>query len=103
MRDKKNTKVWWLKTLENETRAKSQQRFKVEGHCVYTAEINKISLSCNNDKRLQNFGKITIYPSGKYAKVRCKYKWLILMIIQMKTKWNIIKSSHIFQIIHTEY
>ena len=28
----------------------------------------------------------------KYAKVRCKvkYKWLILMIIQMKTKQNII-------------
>ena len=89
--------------MENKIIAKSRQRFKGEGHCVYTAEINKISLSCNNDKRLQNFGKITIFPSGRYAKMRCKYKWLILMIIQMKTKRNIIKSSHIFQIIHTEY
>ena len=36
---------------ENKTKLKSQQRFKSEGHCVYTEEVNKIALSSNNDKR----------------------------------------------------
>ena len=32
-----------------------------------------------------------------------KYKSLILMIIQLKIKQKIIRSHHIFWIIHTEY
>ena len=32
-------------------RSYSQQRFKSERHDVYTKEIIKIALSCNNDKR----------------------------------------------------
>ena len=32
-----------------------------------------------------------------------KYKRLILMTIEMKTKQKIIRSGHIFQIIHAEY
>ena len=32
-----------------------------------------------------------------------KYKWLTLMIKQMKAKQIIILSGHIFQISHTEY
>ena len=31
---------------------KSQQRFKSDFHNVYTEQINKISLSSNDDKRL---------------------------------------------------
>ena len=31
---------------------KSQQRFKSENHEVYTENINKIALSCDDDKRL---------------------------------------------------
>ena len=31
---------------------KLQQRFKSENYSVYTENINKIALSCNDDKRI---------------------------------------------------
>ena len=48
--------------LNNEVILKSQQRFKSEAHNVYTEEINKIALSCYDDKRLQTIDGITSYP-----------------------------------------
>ena len=50
--------------LNNEIILKSQQKFKSERHNVYTEEVNKISLSSNEDKRLQTFERITSYPYG---------------------------------------
>ena len=47
--------------------SKSQKRFKSVFHEVYTKEVNKISLSSNDDKRLQIFDKITTYPHGANA------------------------------------
>ena len=44
---------------------KSQQRSKSETHNVYTEEINKITLSSTDDKRLQTFDRTTSYPYGK--------------------------------------
>ena len=41
----------WL--LNHKIILKSQQIFKSEAHNVYTEEINKITLSSNDDKRLQ--------------------------------------------------
>ena len=41
---------------------KSQQRFKSENHSVYTENINKIALSCDDDKRIVTFDGITSYP-----------------------------------------
>ena len=41
---------------------KSQQRFKSDHHNVYTKQINKITISSNDDERLQTFDKITTYP-----------------------------------------
>ena len=38
---------------------KSQQRFKSDHHKEYTEEVNKITLSSNDDKRLQTDDKIT--------------------------------------------
>ena len=38
--------------LNNEIILKSQQKNKSKRHDVYTEEINKISLSSNDDKRL---------------------------------------------------
>ena len=84
---------------------KSQQRFKSDYHNIYTERINKIALSSNDDKRL----KITTYPYETNAfevcesEIQNKYRWLILMIMAMKTKQNIFQSGHIFQITHTEY
>ena len=78
--------------FKNEIELKSQQRFKSEADSVYTEEVNKIALSSNDDKRWQSFDRITTYPYGTSAFKVCesemlsKYKWLILMIIQMKTK-----------------
>ena len=39
--------------LNDKAVLKSQQRFKSERHDVYTEKVNKISLSSNDDKRLQ--------------------------------------------------
>ena len=59
--------------LNNEIMLKSQQRFKSEAHIE---EINKISLSSNNDKRLQTFDIITSYPYGTSAGKVCKTELL---------------------------
>ena len=50
--------------LNGEVVLKSQQRFKSEGHNVYTENINKITLSSNDDKKLIASDKITSYPYG---------------------------------------
>ena len=55
---------------------KSQQRFKSEGHNVYTEEINKIALSSDDDKRLQTYDRITSYPYGTIARKVCKTEML---------------------------
>ena len=34
---------------------------------MYTEEVNKIALSNNDDKRLQTFDRVTIYPYGTNA------------------------------------
>ena len=39
--------------LNDKVVLKSQQGFKSERHDLYTEKVNKISLSSNNDKRLQ--------------------------------------------------
>ena len=60
--------------LNKQVILKSQQRFKSEAHNVYTEEVNRIALSCNDDKRLHTF---TSYPNGSsevlenYVKQRC--------------------------------
>ena len=58
---------------------------------------------------LQTFDNTTSYPDGTNAFKVCntellnKYKLLILMIIEIKIKQNVIRSDHIFQIVHTKY
>ena len=46
-----------------------QQRFKSDHHKVYTEDVNKIALSSNDDKRLQTFDKITMYPHETNATI----------------------------------
>ena len=43
---------------------RSQQRFKSDNHTVYTENINKISLSCDDDKRIVAPDGILSYPYG---------------------------------------
>ena len=50
--------------FNNKIVLKSQLRFKIDHHNVYTIEINKIALSSNDDKRLQTFDGIETNPYG---------------------------------------
>ena len=42
---------------------KKQQRFKSDAHNVHTEEINKVALSCEDDKRLISYNLSTWYIS----------------------------------------
>ena len=48
--------------------SKSQQRFKSENHSVFTENINKIALSCDDDKRIVAVDGISSYPYGYVSK-----------------------------------
>ena len=50
--------------FDNGPMLKSQQRFKSKNHEVYTENINKITLSSNDDKRIVALDGITSYPYG---------------------------------------
>ena len=50
--------------FNDEVLIKSQQRFRSDHHKVYTEEVNNISLSSNDDKRIQTSDRITTYPNG---------------------------------------
>ena len=54
----------------NELMLKSQQRFKSENHEVYTENINKIALSCNDDKRIVALDRIMSYPYGYCGEIK---------------------------------
>ena len=62
--------------FNDKTIVKSQQRFKSDYNDVYTDQINKIALSSNDDKRLQFYNKVTMYPYGTNAFKVCKYEML---------------------------
>ena len=47
---------------------RSQQRFRSENHAVYIECINKVALSCDDDKRIVNQDGITSYPYGYILK-----------------------------------
>ena len=54
---------------------RSQQRFKSENHIVHTENINKITLSCNDDKRFVGTDGIESYPYGSVLKKKITSNW----------------------------
>ena len=50
--------------FNNKTVYRSQEKFKRFHHNMYTEEVNKISLSNNDDKRLQTSDRIRTNPYG---------------------------------------
>ena len=58
--------------FHNKIILKLQQIFKSDHHNVYTDQLNKVTLSSNDDKRLQTFDKITTYPHGTNAFKVCE-------------------------------
>ena len=67
--------------FNDKTILKSQLRFKSDHHNVYTEEVNKISLSSNDDKRLQTFDKVTTDPYGRNALKVCESEITCLKIL----------------------
>ena len=45
---------------------------------MYTEEINKIAISSKDDKRLQTYDKVTIYPYGTNAYKVCESEMMAL-------------------------
>ena len=69
-------------SLNNKTILKSQQRFKSEAHNAYTEEVNKITLTSNDDKNYmielhrKTYDRIISNPYGtSFGKV-CKTELL---------------------------
>ena len=54
----------YKKCLFDNGKVLMSQRFKSENHEVYTENINKIALSCDDDKRIVTSDRITSYPFG---------------------------------------
>ena len=85
--------------FNNKNILKWQLRFKSNHHDVYTEEVNKITLSSNDNERWETFDWVTTYPHGTNAFKVCEnemlskffamyQKWSILMTMLMKTKLN---------------
>ena len=64
--------------FNNKIVLKSQLRFKIDHHNVYTTEINKIVLSSNDNKRLQTFDRVTTYPYGAPAVKVCESEMIVV-------------------------
>ena len=62
--------------LKNETITRSKQRFKSDHHNVFTEEINKIAISSNDDKRLQDYDGITTHAYGTSTIKVCESEML---------------------------
>ena len=56
---------------------RSQQRFRSYNHRMDTEEVNKIAQSSNDDKRIQTFDKVTLFPYGTNAFKVCENEMLL--------------------------
>ena len=61
--------------LHNRKVLRSQQRFKGENHSAYTENINKIALSCNDDRRFTATDGIESCPYGYVLKKKKTSNW----------------------------
>ena len=64
--------------FNNNTKLRPQLRFKSNLHNVYTAEVNKIALNSNDDKRLQTFARVTTHPYGTNAFKVCESEMMVV-------------------------
>ena len=64
-----------------------QQIFKSDHHKVYIEEINRISLSSNDDKKLQTSDRIKTYPYGTNAFKVCESE---VLMVKRFILWKIV-------------
>ena len=61
--------------FNNKTILRSQKRFESYHYKVYTEEVNKIALGCDDDKIIETFHRVTTYPMEQMnlncVKVKC--------------------------------
>ena len=55
-----------------------QNHNKIDHHKVYTEEVNNITLSSDDDKRLQRFNRVTTYPYGTKALKVCESETMVV-------------------------
>ena len=70
---------------------KNQQRFKSYYHDMYTEEIIKVALSSNDNKRIQTFDKVTIFPQETPAVKMCENE--ILSVRKAKETFKILSKK----------
>ena len=66
--------------FNDEVIIKSQQRFRSDHHRVYTEEVNKIALSSDDDKTIQTFDKVAMFPYGTNVFKVCENEMLLKII-----------------------
>ena len=76
--------------FKNKVWYRSQQRFRSDHHKVYTEEVNKITLSSNDDKRIQTFDKVTTYPYGTNVFKVCENEMLLK---KNKVMYDLVKHN----------
>ena len=84
--------------FNDEVIIKSQQRFRSDHHRVYTEEVNKIALSSDDDKTIQTFDKVAMFPYGTNVFKVCENEMLLKIIkhsVEEKEEMNmpIIESN----------
>ena len=70
--------------FNNKIILKSLQRLTSNHHKVYTEEVNKITLSSDDDKRLQTFNRVTTYPYGTPAVKVCESEMMVVRDLLVK-------------------
>ena len=81
--------------FNDEVMIRSQQRFRSDHHRVYTEEVNKIALSSNDDKRIQTFDRVTMFPYGTNAIKVCESEMLLKKINGALIKSLLMKINYI--------
>ena len=70
---------------------RSQQRFKIDLHEMYTEEVYKIALSSDDDMRLQTINKIETYPYRTPWYIVCESE--MLMVCEAKEKLKMLEEK----------
>ena len=79
---------------------RSQKRIKSYYHEMYTKEVNKVTLTSDDDKVLQTFNRIETYPYGTTLVIVCESKRL--MVCKAKEKLEVLQEKFEMQITECE-